>query len=61
MASYYDSSFVRRTGYVQQQDIHMAESTVRESLQFAARMRDLSRYSDAEKLECVEQIIGFLI
>lgn len=31
-----DASFERRTGYVQQQDIHIAELTVRESLQFSA-------------------------
>ncbi|QBM88980.1 ATP-binding cassette, subfamily G (WHITE), member 2, SNQ2 [Metschnikowia aff. pulcherrima] len=55
-----DSSFVRRTGYVQQQDIHMAESTVRESLQFAARMRRPQSVPDAEKLEYVEQIIKVL-
>ncbi|GME83297.1 unnamed protein product [[Candida] boidinii] len=34
-----DSSFKRSTGYVQQQDVHIAELTVRESLIFAARMR----------------------
>ncbi|KAF7998651.1 hypothetical protein HF325_006929 [Metschnikowia pulcherrima] len=55
-----DSSFVRRTGYVQQQDIHMAESTVRESLQFAARMRRPKSVPDEEKLEYVEQIIKVL-
>lgn len=55
-----DSSFVRRTGYVQQQDIHMAESTVRESLQFAARMRRPKSVPDKEKLDYVEQIIKVL-
>ncbi|GEQ67986.1 hypothetical protein JCM33374_g1652 [Metschnikowia sp. JCM 33374] len=55
-----DTSFVRRTGYVQQQDIHMAESTVRESLQFAARMRRPKSVPDQEKLEYVEKIIKVL-
>ena len=43
-----DSSFSRRTGYVQQQDIHAEELTVRESLQFAARLRRSNDVSDEE-------------
>lgn len=55
-----DSSFQRRTGYVQQQDLHLAESTVRESLQFAARLRQPATTPDAEKLDYVEKIIKLL-
>ncbi|ABN65742.1 ATP dependent transporter multidrug resistance (SNQ2), partial [Scheffersomyces stipitis CBS 6054] len=55
-----DLSFSRRTGYVQQQDIHVAEVTVRESLRFSARLRRSNDISDAEKLEYVEKIIHVL-
>ncbi|VEU23683.1 DEKNAAC104927 [Brettanomyces naardenensis] len=55
-----DSSFERRTGYVQQQDIHIAELTVRESLLFAARLRRPSSVPDAEKVEYVEKIMQIL-
>ncbi|KAL6453447.1 SNQ2 ABC multidrug transporter SNQ2 [Candida maltosa Xu316] len=55
-----DSSFSRRTGYVQQQDIHVEEVTVRESLQFAARLRRSNDVSDEEKLAYVEKIIEVL-
>ncbi|WLF81865.1 ATP-binding cassette transporter snq2 [Lodderomyces elongisporus] len=55
-----DSSFSRRTGYVQQQDIHVSEVTVRESLQFAARLRRPKGVSDKEKLDYVEKIIDVL-
>lgn len=55
-----DLSFSRRTGYVQQQDIHVIEVTVRESLQFAARLRRPTDVPDAEKLEYVEKIIDVL-
>ncbi|KAG0669884.1 ATP-binding cassette transporter snq2 [Maudiozyma exigua] len=55
-----DSSFERRTGYVQQQDIHIAELTVRESLVFSARMRRQQSIPDEEKCAYVEKIIGLL-
>lgn len=55
-----DLSFRRKTGYVQQQDIHVSESTVREALQFLARLRRPTSVSDAEKLDYVEQIIKVL-
>ncbi|KAG9572158.1 pleiotropic drug resistance protein, ABC superfamily, partial [Aureobasidium melanogenum] len=34
-----DPSFQRKTGYVQQQDLHLETSTVRESLRFSAMLR----------------------
>ncbi|CCD25960.2 pleiotropic drug resistance family ABC transporter NDAI_0G01840 [Naumovozyma dairenensis CBS 421] len=55
-----DSSFERRTGYVQQQDIHIAELSVRESLQFSARMRRPESVPDEEKMAYVEKIIQVL-
>jgi len=55
-----DTSFRRSTGYVQQQDLHIAEMTVRESLQFAARLRRPKSVPDDEKLDYVEKIIKIL-
>ncbi|SCU78069.1 LAFA_0A04742g1_1 [Lachancea sp. 'fantastica'] len=55
-----DASFERRTGYVQQQDVHVKELTVRESLRFAARLRRPASVPDAEKLEYVERIMEIL-
>ncbi|ODV65879.1 hypothetical protein HYPBUDRAFT_112819 [Hyphopichia burtonii NRRL Y-1933] len=55
-----DMSFSRRTGYVQQQDIHVSETTVREALVFAARLRRSNDVSDAEKVDYVEKIIEVL-
>ncbi|CDO93536.1 unnamed protein product [Kluyveromyces dobzhanskii CBS 2104] len=55
-----DASFERRTGYVQQQDVHIKEMTVRESLQFSARMRRPLSIPDEEKLDYVERVIEIL-
>ncbi|ODQ77851.1 hypothetical protein BABINDRAFT_163230 [Babjeviella inositovora NRRL Y-12698] len=55
-----DASFQRRTGYVQQQDLHLAEYSVRESLRFAAYLRQPETVSRAEKNEYVEKIISLL-
>lgn len=55
-----DLSFRRRTGYVQQQDIHAEQLTVRESLIFSARLRRINDADDAEKLDYVEKIIKAL-
>lgn len=55
-----DATFIRRTGYVQQQDIHAPEATVREALTFAARLRRPESVPDHEKLEYVEKIIKVL-
>ncbi|CAH2351739.1 protein Snq2p [[Candida] railenensis] len=55
-----DASFSRRTGYVQQQDVHISQVTVRESLRFAARLRRSNDVSDEEKLDYVEKIISVL-
>ncbi|OWB61708.1 hypothetical protein B5S29_g2610 [[Candida] boidinii] len=55
-----DSSFKRSTGYVQQQDVHIAELTVRESLIFAARMRRPLSVPDSEKIEYVDKVMDLL-
>ncbi|WBW75480.1 plasma membrane brefeldin A efflux transporter Bfr1 [Schizosaccharomyces osmophilus] len=55
-----DSTFQRRTGYVQQQDVHVSESTVREALQFSAALRQPSTVPLSEKYEYVESVIKLL-
>jgi ATP-binding cassette subfamily G (WHITE) protein 2 (PDR) len=55
-----DSSFQRSIGYVQQQDLHLPSSTVREALQFSAYLRQPNSVSKAEKSEYVEYIIDLL-
>lgn len=55
-----DRSFQRKTGYVQQQDLHLPTSTVREALQFSAILRQPANVSRKEKLEYVEEIIKIL-
>lgn len=55
-----DSSFQRSIGYVQQQDIHLATSTVREALTFSAYLRQPSHVSKQEKDEYVDYVIDLL-
>lgn len=55
-----DRAFQRRTGYVQQQDIHMAESTVREALRFSALLRQPVSVPVEGKYDHVEKIIAAL-
>ncbi|KAI9834089.1 MAG: hypothetical protein M1819_003374 [Sarea resinae] len=55
-----DRSFQRRTGYVQQQDLHLAEATVREALRFSALLRQPKEVPKAEKYDYVEKIIAAL-
>lgn len=54
------SSFQRETGYVQQQDLHLATSTVREALQFSAVLRQPHSTPTAEKYAYVEEVINKL-
>lgn len=53
-------SFQRQTGYCQQQDTHMATTTVREALVFSALLRQPRTTPKAEKLAYVEEIIKLL-
>lgn len=55
-----DESFQRKTGYVQQQDLHLETATVRESLTFSALLRQPKRIAKAEKLAYVEEVIKLL-
>ncbi|KAF2804985.1 uncharacterized protein BDZ99DRAFT_511487 [Mytilinidion resinicola] len=55
-----DKSFQRRTGYVQQQDVHLAELTVRESFRFSALLRQGKEVPVSEKYAYVENIIAAL-
>ena len=59
-AKYRDSGFARKIGYAQQQDLHLATSTVREALAFSALLRQPAKYTKAEKLAYVEEIIRTL-
>ncbi|KAK7436442.1 Multidrug resistance protein [Stygiomarasmius scandens] len=55
-----DSSFQRKTGYVQQQDLHLQTSTVREALVFSARLRQPRDTPDEEKVAYVDEVIRLL-
>ncbi|CAI5757455.1 unnamed protein product [Candida verbasci] len=55
-----DSSFQRSIGYVQQQDLHLPASTVREALRFSAYLRQSRKISKKEKDEYVDYIIDLL-
>ncbi|KAL2206031.1 hypothetical protein CC79DRAFT_1334347 [Sarocladium strictum] len=55
-----DPSFQRKTGYVQQQDLHLQTATVRESLRFSAMLRQPKTVSKQEKYEFVEEVIKML-
>lgn len=53
-------SFQRTTGYCEQQDVHLPQATVRESLEFSALLRQPRNLSDKEKLAYVDTIIDLL-
>ncbi|KAH1586622.1 hypothetical protein KXV31_003511 [Aspergillus fumigatus] len=55
-----DTSFQRKTGYVQQQDLHLETATVRESLRFSALLRQPPTVSIQEKYDYVEEVIRML-
>ena len=55
-----DASFQRKTGYVQQQDLHLETTTVREALRFSAMLRQPKSVSTAEKHAFVEDVIKML-
>ncbi|KAB8235266.1 ABC-2 type transporter-domain-containing protein [Aspergillus alliaceus] len=54
------ANFPRRTGYVQQQDLHLETTTVREALRFSAMLRQPRSVSQREKHDYVEQVIQVL-
>ncbi|KAL4913022.1 ABC-2 type transporter-domain-containing protein [Aspergillus aurantiobrunneus] len=55
-----DTSFQRKTGYVQQQDLHLETATVRESLRSSALLRQPASVSIKEKHDYVEEVIQML-
>ncbi|PGH14867.1 hypothetical protein AJ79_02729 [Helicocarpus griseus UAMH5409] len=55
-----DQSFQRKTGYVQQQDLHLSTTTVREALNFSALLRQPAHVPRAEKLAYVDEVIKLL-
>lgn len=55
-----DHSFQRKTGYVQQQDLHLATTTVREALNFSALLRQPADVPREEKLAYVDEVIKLL-
>ncbi|KAK3710076.1 Multidrug resistance protein [Vermiconidia calcicola] len=55
-----DSSFQRKTGYVQQQDLHLQTTTVREALNFSAVLRQPAHISRKDKIAYVDEVIKLL-
>ena len=55
-----DDSFQRKTGYVQQQDLHLQTTTVREALNFSAVLRQPASVSREDKLAYVDEVIKLL-
>jgi ABC-type multidrug transport system ATPase subunit len=53
-------SFKRDITLVQQRDVHLATSPVREALRFSAMLRQGPGMPKSEKLACVEDTIGLL-
>ncbi|CAK9441277.1 uncharacterized protein LODBEIA_P51460 [Lodderomyces beijingensis] len=55
-----DNAFQRSIGYVQQQDLHLETSTVREALKFSAYLRQPNDVSKKSKDAYVERIIELM-
>ncbi|OJJ07476.1 hypothetical protein ASPVEDRAFT_88724 [Aspergillus versicolor CBS 583.65] len=55
-----NASFQRKTGYVQQQDLHLETTTVREALNFSALLRQPGYVPRKEKLAYVDEVIKLL-
>ncbi|KAB2577980.1 ZEB2-regulated ABC transporter 1 [Lasiodiplodia theobromae] len=53
-------NFQRSTGYVQQQDLHLETSTVREALNFSALLRQPAHVPRQEKLDYAGEVIKLL-
>lgn len=54
------SSFQRSTGFAEQMDVHESTATVREALQFSARLRQPKETPIKDRYEYVETIIDLL-
>ena len=55
-----DTSFQRKTGYVQQRDLHLNTTTTREALNFSALLRQRADIPKKEKLAYVNEVIKLL-
>lgn len=55
-----DETFARRTGYVESQDVHLSEFSVRETLRFSTQLRQPQSVSDDMKFQYVEEVIEML-
>jgi ABC-type multidrug transport system ATPase subunit len=55
-----DGCFQRKTGYVQQADIHCPSATVREALEFSALLRQPRDLARSEKLAYVDTVLQML-
>ncbi|KAJ5658224.1 uncharacterized protein N7484_001873 [Penicillium longicatenatum] len=55
-----DGYFQRKTGYVQQADIHCPSATVREALEFSALLRQPRELARSEKLAYVDTVLQML-
>ncbi|KAH8593040.1 ABC-2 type transporter-domain-containing protein [Bisporella sp. PMI_857] len=55
-----NASFQRKTGYVQQQDLHLETTTIREALNFSALLRQPAHIPRQEKLAYVDEVIKLL-
>ncbi|KAI9737755.1 MAG: hypothetical protein M1834_009123 [Cirrosporium novae-zelandiae] len=53
-------SFQRSTGYCEQMDVHESTATVREALEFSARLRQPSSTPEKEKMEYIDTIVDLL-
>ena len=54
------SGYQRRLGYVQQEDIHMATATVRESLEFSAFLRQPNSKSRRDKIAVIDEVLDLM-
>ncbi|KAF2142292.1 uncharacterized protein K452DRAFT_226952 [Aplosporella prunicola CBS 121167] len=54
------ADFQRKTGYVQQEDIHLPTMTVREALEFSAQLRQTSGKASSEQSDHVQHVIDSL-
>ncbi|PWY68618.1 ABC drug exporter AbcA [Aspergillus heteromorphus CBS 117.55] len=55
-----DDSFQRKTGYAQQQDLHLSTATVREALEFSALLRQPAHVPRQQKISYVTEVIKLL-
>ncbi|KAK9372202.1 ABC-2 type transporter-domain-containing protein [Lipomyces chichibuensis] len=55
-----NSSFQHKTGYVQQRDLHLSTSTVREALTFSAVLRQPAEIPRTERIAYVDEVIRIL-